>query len=75
MQEGTMNNRSIIRNVSLIIVFCAVGIVLFTENVRLVQIIGLFACGMVIGVSLDQIIQTLRKKNSPDSAGNKNIPD
>lgn len=60
-----MNNRSIFRNITLIIVFCAVGIVLFTENVRLVQIIGLFACGMVMGVSLDQIVQTLRKKQQP----------
>ena len=50
-----MNKNPIIRNVALIIVFCAVAFVLFTENVRIVQILGLFACGAVVGAALTQI--------------------
>ena len=60
-----MKKNQIIRNVALIIVFCAVGLVLFTENVRTVQILGLFACGAVAGASLRNIIVALKsKKNS-----------
>jgi predicted metal-binding protein len=45
------------------VVFCAVGVTLFTENVRTVQIIGLLACGAIIGASLTNIIVTLKSKN------------
>lgn len=60
-----MRGKPIIRSTALIIVFLAVAFVLFTENVRTVQIIGLLACGAVIGVSLTNIIVELklRKKN------------
>ena len=61
-----MNKNSIIRNVALIVVFCAVGFVLFTENVRLVQILGLFACGAVVGASLTNIIVALKIKEKAD---------
>jgi predicted metal-binding protein len=61
-----LNKNEIIRNVALIIVFCAVGFVLFTENVRTVQIIGLFACGAVAGVSLSKIIAALKTKKNPE---------
>ena len=57
-----MRKKSIIRSVALAIVFCAVGLILFTENVRTVQIIGLFACGAVIGASLTNIIDAIRQK-------------
>ena len=57
-----MNTNPIIRNVALIIVFCAVGFILFTENVRTVQILGLFACGAVVGASLTNIIVALKTK-------------
>jgi hypothetical protein len=50
-----MSKNPIVRNVALIIVFCAVALVLFTENVRTVQILGLFACGAVAGAALCQI--------------------
>lgn len=65
-EENTLNKNQIIRNVALIIVFCAVGFILFTENVRPVQIIGLFACGTVAGVSLSNIIAALRTKKKAD---------
>jgi len=44
-----MPGKFIVRNAALGLVFCAAGFVLFTENVRPVQIIGLFACGAVVG--------------------------
>jgi hypothetical protein len=60
-----MNKNPIIRNIAIIIVFCAVGFVLFTENIRTVQIIGLFACGAVVGASLTNIkVVLMRKKNA-----------
>jgi hypothetical protein len=57
-----MNKRPIARNIALMVVFCAVGLTLFTENVRTVQIIGLLACGAIIGASLTNIIISLRQK-------------
>ena len=61
-----MKKNEIIRNVALIIVFCAVGFILFTENVRTVQIIGLFACGAVVGASLSKIIAIVKTKKNPE---------
>ena len=61
-----MNKRPIIRNVALIIVFCAVGFILFTENVRTVQILGLFACGAVFGASLTNIIAVFKTKQKTE---------
>ncbi len=58
-----MTKRPIVRNITLMAVFCAVGVTLFTENVRTVQIIGLLACGAIIGASLTNIIVTLKSKN------------
>jgi hypothetical protein len=59
-KEHEMGTRSILRNVSLMVVFAAVPIVLFTENVRTVQILGLFTCGAVFGVSLAGLIAAIR---------------
>ena len=61
-----MNKNPIIRNVALILVFCAVGFILFTENIRTVQILGLFACGAVVGASLSKIIPTVKTKKNPE---------
>jgi len=61
-----MNKNPIIRNVALIIVFCAVGFVLFTENVRTVQVLGLFACGAVAGASLTNIILAIKSKKQSE---------
>jgi hypothetical protein len=57
-----MKKRTTTLNIALIVVFCAIGFILFTENVRLVQIIGLFACGAIFGASLTNIIVALRGK-------------
>lgn len=59
-----MSTNPIVRNIALIIVFCAVGFIEFTENVRLVQILGLFATGMIVGALLTNIRFALRTKNS-----------
>lgn len=61
-EEHKPNNSLFVRNVALIIVFSAIAFVLFTENVRTVQILGLFICGAVAGASLTRIIGALRKK-------------
>jgi len=61
-----VNKNPIIRNVALIVVFCAVGFVLFTENVRTVQILGLFACGAVVGASLTNIRVALKTKKKEE---------
>lgn len=55
-------NMKLIGNIALMVVFCAVGLTVFTENVRTVQIIGLFASGVVFGVSLASIISAFRSK-------------
>ncbi len=59
-----MNMKLIIRNIALMVVFGAGGLTVFTENVRTVQIIGLFATGVVFGVSLASIISALRSKQT-----------
>lgn len=62
-----MKKRPIIRNIALIIVFCAVGLILFTENVSTAQILGLFACGAVVGASLTNIVNELKLKRNNNS--------
>jgi hypothetical protein len=57
-----MNMKLIGSNILLMVVFCAVGLTMFTENVRTVQILGLFASGLVCGVSLANIISAVRSK-------------
>ena len=60
-----MNGKLIIRNIALMVVFCAIGLTLFTsENMRTVQIIGLFACGVGFGASLTKIISDFRSKQT-----------
>jgi site-specific recombinase len=60
-----MNMKPIlIRNIALMVVFGAVGLTMFTENVRTVQILGLFASGVVFGVSLAAIISAYRSKQA-----------
>ena len=59
-----MNMKLIGTNIALMVVFGAVGLTQFTENVRTVQIVGLFASGAVFGVSLASIISALRTKQT-----------
>ena len=55
-----MNMKVIARSVAIMILFGVVGLTRFTENVRIVQVIGLFASGAVIGASLSTIIAALK---------------
>ncbi|HEY2394440.1 MAG TPA: hypothetical protein VGH81_00465 [Rudaea sp.] len=58
-----MNMKPIIfRNIALMLVFGAVGLTMFTENVRAVQIVGLLGCGGVFGAALTTIVFALRSK-------------
>jgi site-specific recombinase len=59
-----MNMKLIVRNVALMVVFGAVGLTMFTENVRTVQILGLFSSGVVFGVSLAAIVSAFRSKQT-----------
>ena len=55
-----MQTTLILRNIALMVAFGAMGLLLFTENVRTVQILGLFACGAVFGAGLTSIIAAIR---------------
>ena len=55
-----MHKNAIWRNLALMVVFTATGLTMFTENVRTVQILGLFASGIVFGVSMAGIIAAYR---------------
>ncbi len=57
-----MDTRVVWSSVAMMIVFTAIGLTLFTENVRNVQILGLFATGVVFGVSLARIVTAFRAR-------------
>lgn len=60
-----MNIRNVVlRNIALMVVFAAVGLTMFTENVRTVQIVGLLGCGAVLGSASAAIIYTLKSKRT-----------
>ncbi len=47
--------------------FSFLGLMKFTENVRDVQILGLFACGAVFGVGLSMLRLILRKTKTSEA--------
>jgi hypothetical protein len=49
-------------NIAFIIVFGMIGLTQFTENVRTVQVLGLFASGAVVGAALYGLLATRRAK-------------
>jgi energy-converting hydrogenase Eha subunit A len=55
---------SITRNIALMVVFVAVGLTMFTQNVRTVQIIGLMSCGAVFGSALTAVISAFKSKQT-----------
>lgn len=59
-----MNTKLIVRNIALMVVFGAIGLTMFTENVRAVQVIGLIACGAVFGAALTVIIQAFKSRKT-----------
>jgi hypothetical protein len=61
IKEAGMNLKVVIgRNIALMVVFGAVALTMFAENVRTVQIIGLLGCGAVIGVGFSSIVDAIK---------------
>ena len=54
------------RNVMLMVVFGVLGLTQFTENVRTVQVLGLFASGAVIGSAWTRIVTALKAKKDKE---------
>jgi xanthine/uracil permease len=61
-----MRSRVIGMNVALMVVFGTLGLTQFSENVRAVQILGLFSSGAVVGSSLVIIISALRARRQSE---------
>ena len=61
-KENSMKTKVVGRNVAIMVVFSVSGLTFFTENVRAVQILGIFATGMAVGASLAALISALRAK-------------
>ena len=57
-----MNPKLVFRNIALMIMFIAIGLTEFTDNVRTVQILGLFVCGMGFGSSLTSLLSSFKIK-------------
>ena len=62
--ENTM--KIIVRNIAIMVVFCATGLTFFTENVRTVQFLGIFASGLAVGASLANMIAALKAKRKTE---------
>ena len=60
-----MKKKSVGRNVAIVIIFAIIGLTQFTDNVRAVQVLGLFASGVVVGVSATVAI--FMYKTNPES--------
>ena len=56
-----MKTKLIVTNVAIMVVFGISGLIFFTEGVRTVQIVGLFASGAVFGASLATLISALKR--------------
>ena len=56
--------KSGIRYIAIMLLFGFLGLTRFSENVRTVQVVGLFGSGACVGVSLVGIISALRSKQS-----------
>ena len=52
--------------IAIMIVFGLGGLRLFSEGVRSVQVLGLFASGIVVGASLAKFIAVIRSKKSSE---------
>ena len=64
IRETAVNTKPIVRNVALMVFFAGMGFGFFTENVRAVQMLGLFATGIGFGAALTRMISGLRSKQT-----------
>ncbi len=55
-----MKMKSLIWNLAVMIVFGVLGLTQFSEGVRTVQILGLFASGWVLGAAFSNIIHLFK---------------
>ena len=55
-----MKPKSVWPSVAVMLVFAFIGLTQYIENVRAVQVLGLFASGMLAGVSLSLIIAAVK---------------
>jgi hypothetical protein len=62
--ENIMKMKLVGRNVALMAVFGVLGLTQFTENVRTVQVLGLFASGIVVGAAWTRIVVALTAKKN-----------
>ena len=59
-----MNLKGIPMNIAVMLVFSLIGLIKFAENVRAVQVVGLFASGAVCGVAFALITSAYRSKQT-----------
>ena len=57
-----MIERQAIASLGLAAIFFAIGVIIFGAEVRSVTLVGLLACGAVMGVALSQAVQRWRRK-------------
>lgn len=55
----------IVRNIGFMAIFGLVGLTRFTEDVRTVQVLGLFASGALFGMALASLIMEIKAKRTP----------
>jgi predicted metal-binding protein len=61
-----MDKKALFRNLAVIIIFLIVGLTEFTKNVRIVQVLGLFTCGAVVGSSFVMIVKSFKPKTKAE---------
>jgi hypothetical protein len=62
-----MSTRSVAQNLALVAVFLSVGMITFTENVRTVQVLGLYASGVASGGFLARAISAAKLRRTEPS--------
>jgi hypothetical protein len=61
-----MDMKLVGRNAAIMVVFGVLGLTQFSENVRTVQILGLFASGAVVGAAWTKIAAALTAKRNKE---------
>jgi hypothetical protein len=61
-----MDMKIVGRNAALMLVFGGLGLTQFTEDVRTVQVLGLFASGAVVGAAWAKIVEVLTQKRNKE---------
>jgi hypothetical protein len=64
--ENIMKMKLVGINIALIVIFGVLGLTQFSENVRTVQVLGLFASGVVVGSALSRISAALTAKKNKE---------